>query len=120
MRDRTDCVPQPDDIIVRDQFAHDVRTGPYHIIQYGLWRRHAHRHRWYYYPGITRDQLVLHKQWDSDPEPEARMCFHTSVPDPTAPPGLPARASVEVGRARCRAVVPQLGLQVRAFCFFLN
>lgn len=93
---------KPDDIIVRDNFSVDAVCGKYKIIQYVLWKKNASKHHWFYFPDLTRDELILHKQFDSDTSKQGRMVFHTAVPDPTAPPNIPERASIEV----------------RAFCFF--
>jgi len=93
---------KPDDIIVRDNFSYDPVKGNYKIIQYTLWKKNASQHKWYYFPSLTRDELILHKQFDSDITKKGRMVFHTSVPDPTAPSNVPSRASIEV----------------RGFCFF--
>jgi len=95
---------KPDDIIVRDNFSIDAVAGKYKILQYVLWKKNASKHFWYYFPDLTRDEMILHKQFDSDTTKQGRMVFHTSVPDPTAPANIPPRASVEV----------------RAFCFFSN
>ena len=48
-----------------------------------------------YYLGC-RDELILHKQYDSDTTKKARYAFHTSCTDPTAPAGIPTRTSIEV------------------------
>jgi len=93
---------KPDDIIVRDNFSIDAVVGKYKIIQYILWKKNADKHLWFYFPDLTREELILHKQFDSDTTKQGRMVFHTSVPDPTAPPNIPPRGSIEV----------------RAFCFF--
>ena len=45
-----------------------------------------------------RDELILHKQYDSDTTKKARYAFHTSCTDPTAPSGIPTRTSIEVRR----------------------
>jgi len=87
---------KPDDVVVRDHFSFDEKLGDYEILQYGLNDRNAQRHKWYYYPALTRDEIILHKQYDSDMDKEARLCFHTSAPDPTAPADNPCRASIEV------------------------
>ena len=50
----------------------------------------------------SQDELLLFKQWDSDPLQPARIGFHTAFTDPTAPPDAPPRESIEV----------------RAYCFF--
>jgi hypothetical protein len=73
--------------------------------------KHSPRHRWYYYPGITRDEVVLIKQWDSagtvarsrgaladvhgsgDP---CTFCFHSAFKDPRTPSDAMDRWSIEV------------------------
>ena len=89
-------ITKPDDVVVRDQYSFDDQLGDYYILQYGLNNGNAKRHKWYYYPGLTRQEVILHKQYDSDFDRPARLCFHTSAPDPTAPANNPCRASVEV------------------------
>ena len=86
----------PDDLVMREQYAFDKDIGDYNILQYGLTDRNTDRHRWYYFPGITRQQAILHKQYDSDPSVPGRFCFHAASPDPEAPKNIPARASMEV------------------------
>ena len=71
-------------------------VGKYKIIQYILWKKNADKHLWFYFPDLTREELILHKQFDSDTTKQGRMVFHTSVPDPTAPPNTPPRGSIEV------------------------
>ena len=86
----------PDDLVMREQYARDKDIGDYNILQYGLTDRNTHRHRWYYFPHITRQEAILHKQYDSDPSVPGRFCFHAASPDPDAPKNIPARASMEV------------------------
>jgi hypothetical protein len=52
-------------------------------------------HRWFYYPGMSADEALLLKCYDSDPQ---RACFtaHTAIDDPSSPAGAPARESIEV------------------------
>jgi hypothetical protein len=57
--------------------------------------RHNPAHRWHYYPGMTRDEVLIFKAHDSDPT-RARRVPHTAFDDPTCPPGAPPRASVEM------------------------
>lgn len=52
------------------------------------------RHRWYYYPDMTRDEVIVFKAHDSK-EGVASRVAHTAFTDPTCPPGTPTRASVE-------------------------
>jgi hypothetical protein len=55
---------------------------------------HNLQHRWYYYPDMTRDEVIVFKAHDSK-EGVARRVPHTAFTDPTCPPGMPTRASVE-------------------------
>jgi len=86
---------KPDDYIASDLFAQG-----HTMQQYKLNARNARKHRWYYFPRMTKDEILLFKQWDSDPTPSGRCCFHTAFRDPTSPFDSPTRESIEV-RALC-------------------
>lgn len=73
--------------------------------------KHADRHRWYYYPEMTRDEALLIKQWDSagalarsdgargdtsDASAPCTFSFHSAFDDESAPPDAPDRWSCEV------------------------
>ena len=76
----------------------------------------ASRHRWHYYPAMTRDEALLIKQWDSagtlarsegrrgdDADADAPTTFtlHSAFEDPATPADPPDRQSIEV---RCLLV----------------
>lgn len=78
--------------------------------------RHAPRHRWYFYPELTRDEVVLIKQWDSNgplacshgerpdsssAETPCTFSFHSAFVDPESPADAPDRWSIEV---RCMVI----------------
>jgi hypothetical protein len=79
--------------------------------------KHHNGHRWYFYPGLTRSEALLIKQWDSagrlartkgaQPDADAAISapctfsFHSAFEDPATPPGAPERWSIEV---RCVAL----------------
>ncbi|MFO1161682.1 MAG: CmcJ/NvfI family oxidoreductase [Reyranellaceae bacterium] len=79
--------------------------------------KHHEGHRWCFYPGLTRDEALLIKQWDSagrlartkgaQPDSEAAsgepctFSFHSAFEDPDTPPDAPERWSIEV---RCVAL----------------
>jgi len=80
------------------------------------WARHDPRHRWYYYPALTRDEVVLIKQWDSagplarsngavsdanEPDAPCTFNFHSAFHDPDPAPDAPDRWSIEV---RCAVI----------------
>ncbi len=90
MCDETSLVA-PDDYV-----ASDVHGDGYDSVQYRLDVRNAARHRWFYFPHMRKDEVLLFKQWDSDPACTARVSFHTSFSDPHAPPDAPPRQSIEV------------------------
>ncbi len=56
---------------------------------------HNPNHRWYYFPDMTIDEVIVFKSGDSDPTGAVRVA-HTAFTDPTCPPGVPTRASVEM------------------------
>jgi hypothetical protein len=79
--------------------------------------KHHDGHRWYFYPGLTRNEALLIKQWDSagrlastkgaQPDADAAnsapctFSFHSAFEDPATPPDAPERWSIEV---RCVAL----------------
>ncbi len=56
---------------------------------------HNPAHRWYYFPDMTIDEVIVFKSGDSDHTGAVRVA-HTAFTDPTCPPGVPTRASVEM------------------------
>lgn len=52
-------------------------------------------HRWYYFPDMTRDEVIVFKDFDSDGRYPCRVP-HTAFDDPTCPPGTPARVSLDL------------------------
>jgi hypothetical protein len=52
-------------------------------------------HRWYYFPDMTPDEVLVFKAHDTDPS-RSRRVPHTAFTDPTCPAGVPTRASVEM------------------------
>jgi len=78
--------------------------------------KHADRHRWFYYPEMSRDEALLIKQWDSsgplaqtegsqsdasDMQATSTFSYHSAFEDPGAPPDAPDRQSIEV---RCMVI----------------
>lgn len=53
-------------------------------------------HRWTWFPGMTRDEALVFKVYDSEKDGRARWCAHTSFEDPTSPPTAPERESIEL------------------------
>jgi len=64
--------------------------------QYRLTAERAGEHHWFYYPHMRKDEVLLFKQFDSDPSCSSRFTFHSSFSDPDVKANLPQRESVEV------------------------
>ena len=57
--------------------------------------RYSPLHRWSYFPGMNRDEVLVFKSHDSDPG-QPHQVPHTAFKDPTCPPGVEHRTSVEM------------------------
>jgi hypothetical protein len=57
--------------------------------------RHNAQQRWYYFPDMSRDEVIVFKDFDSDGRYPCRVP-HTAFEDPTCPPGVPARVSLDL------------------------
>jgi hypothetical protein len=100
---------RPADLVVFEIHYQD-RIGENYFAKY------SPHHRWVCYPGMTGDEALLIKQWDSDgkmartkgaeadssePQSPCTFSFHTAFDDLSAPPDAPDRWSIEV---RCIVV----------------
>jgi hypothetical protein len=52
-------------------------------------------HRWYYFPDMHADELLVFKAFDSDPD-QPYLVPHSAFDDPNCPVGVPPRASIEI------------------------
>lgn len=52
-------------------------------------------HRWYYFPEMIREEVLLIKTFDSAKDGRARRSIHTAFSNPLAPPDAPPRESIE-------------------------
>ena len=52
-------------------------------------------HRWYYFPRMTNDEVLLFKCYDSLDDGRARFTPHSAFDDPTTPLGAAPRESIE-------------------------
>jgi len=82
-------VVTPDDLVTSDIYLPDRDT-----LQYKLDCRNAARHRWHYFSRMAQDEILIFKQWDSDPT-TSRACFHTAFTITDTPADAPGRESIE-------------------------
>ena len=78
----------PADLVASERRAAE-RIGELELVTYNP------AHRWLYYPGVTRDEAVLIKTFDSARDGRARRAVHTAFDNPAAPPEAPPRESIE-------------------------
>ncbi|WP_151632585.1 CmcJ/NvfI family oxidoreductase [Noviherbaspirillum aerium] len=64
--------------------------------------RYADGHRWYYYPAMTPEDMLVFVSFDSRLDSTARMTPHCAFDDPLAPEDAPPRRSIE---ARCLVIL---------------
>ena len=57
---------------------------------------HNSNHQWYYFPKMTRDEVIIFKVYESELDGRARFTAHTSFSDPTSPPNATPRESIEI------------------------
>lgn len=65
------------------------RTGENYVM------RHNKGHKWYYYPNMTPEQVILLKTYDSEPN-VARFVGHSAFEDPNTKPNARTRESIEI------------------------
>lgn len=63
---------------------------------------HSTAHRWYYYPAMAPNEVLVFKHYDSRRDAHARMTPHCAFDDPTMAADVPLRRSIE---ARCLVLV---------------
>ena len=56
---------------------------------------HNSGHRWYYFPEMQMDEVLLFKTFDSETDGRARFTIHSSFEHPDAPADAPPRESIE-------------------------
>jgi hypothetical protein len=66
------------------------RTGENYVM------KHSPDHKWWYFPKMTPEQVILLKTFDSADDGTARFVGHTAFVDPTSPKDAPMRESVEI------------------------
>ena len=66
------------------------RTGEIFVM------RHSGAHRWWYFPKMTPETVLLLKTYDSETDGRARFLGHSAFEDPNTPPDAPVRESIEI------------------------
>jgi hypothetical protein len=74
----------PSDLVYRDKIGETYRF------------KYNPNHRWFYFPHLQRNEVILLKCYDSKEDGRARFTAHTAFADPSSRPDAPARESIEV------------------------
>lgn len=78
----------PVDLVASERRARD-RTGELELVSWNP------AHRWYYYPEMQRDEVLLIKTFDSAQDGRATRSVHTAFLNPLAGKDAPPRESIE-------------------------
>jgi hypothetical protein len=80
---------RPEDLIATDQIFPDRIGEIYHLAYHP-------GQRWYFAPGMEKDEVLLIKGWDSRDDGRARFTPHGAFELPQTPETAPPRESIEV------------------------
>ena len=95
----------PDDIVFGDGTATGDIRQYYKVVDQRV--IFSPQQRWYYFPDMTEDEVLLFRQYDTRQEPlNMRTVFHSSVVDPNTPEDAPMRYTIEV---RMQAIFEEEG-----------
>jgi hypothetical protein len=76
--------------LVETDLRYADRTGEVHSLAFNP------AHRWFFFPRMEADEVLLLKCYDSAADGRARFTAHSAFEDPATRPGAPARESIEV------------------------
>jgi hypothetical protein len=82
-------VPEADVVPIE----YHLRSGPRDVTYRSRASRYSGRHRWWYYPDMSLDEMLIFIGFDSD-RPDSMNTLHVAFEDPTARTPIP-RASIE-------------------------
>jgi hypothetical protein len=80
---------KPDELVGSD-LVYPNRVGETYSVKY------SPDHKWFYAPGMTVDEVLLLKCFDSKSDGRARFAPHSAFADPSTPPNAPPRESIEL------------------------
>jgi hypothetical protein len=58
--------------------------------------RHSSTHRWWYFPKMVPENVLLLKTYESETDGRARFLGHSAFDDPNTAPDAPTRESIEI------------------------
>lgn len=91
------AVCDPRSVDIEDALGINIRWDELGYVKM-LVLAHDERQKWYFYPEMTVDEVLVFKSFQyfkSQEGPELHTCFHTAFEAPSAPPGAEERQSAE-------------------------
>lgn len=85
-----DATSSPDADFLKLYLHYRDRIGENYVLRY------SESQKWYYFPRMKPDQVILLKTYDSATDGTARFVGHTAFIDPTSSPEAPMRESCEI------------------------
>lgn len=85
-----DVTSSPNSDFFKLYLRYRERTGENYVMKY------SDQHKWYYFPLMETDKVILLKTYDSETDGRARFVGHTAFEDPTSLPNAATRESVEI------------------------
>jgi hypothetical protein len=79
----------PDDML-KMKLRYRERTGEIFVM------RHSSAHKWWYFPKMTPENVLLLKTYESETDGRARFLGHSAFDDPNTAPDAPVRESIEI------------------------
>lgn len=87
MLDAQSCAPED---FFKLHLRYRDRDGENYVLQ------HRARHKWWYFPRMTPEHVILLKTYDSERDGRARFVGHSAFVDPSSPADAPMRESIEI------------------------
>ena len=78
------------DDMIKMSLRYRDRTGEIFVM------RHSPAHRWWYFPDMTPENVILLKTYESETDGRARFLGHSAFEDPNTPPNALVRESIEI------------------------
>lgn len=85
-----DVTSSPSEDFFKLYLRYRDRVGENYVMQY------SPKHKWWYFPRMTPEQVIILKTYESETDGRARFVGHSAFEDPESPSDAPFRESVEI------------------------
>ncbi len=85
-----DVTTSTDQDFITMKLRYRDRDGEIYVMRY------SPQHRWWYFPRMTPDNVILLKTYEFETDGRARFVGHSAFEDPNTPPNAPMRESIEI------------------------